>query len=90
VKILADIDALLKPERSSHENSSLSITKLAARPSVPNASSARTSSTGAVMALLELIRVLQTTDDTLAAVAAFAKRIGKRRNAREEQPGPSR
>lgn len=89
LKILAEIDALLKPEAIIATNtSSLSITKLAAATKRPERFiGTHFFNPVPVMALLELIRGLQTTDDTLAAVEAFAKRIGKTTIVAKNSPG---
>ncbi|MDT3671033.1 MAG: 3-hydroxybutyryl-CoA dehydrogenase [Aromatoleum sp.] len=89
LKILADIDALLKPEAIIATNtSSLSITKLAAATKRPERFiGTHFFNPVPMMALLELIRGLQTTDDTLAAVEAFAKRIGKTTIVAKNSPG---
>lgn len=89
LKILAEIDALLKPEAIIATNtSSLSITKLAAATKRPERFiGTHFFNPVPVMALLELIRGLQTTDDTLAAVQAFATRIGKTTIVAKNSPG---
>ena len=40
-----------------------------------------------LMALVELIRGLQTADATVAAIVAFARRLGKTPMVVQEQPG---
>ncbi|WP_332673180.1 3-hydroxybutyryl-CoA dehydrogenase [Aromatoleum sp.] len=89
LKILAEIDALLKPEAIIATNtSSLSITKLAAATKRPERFiGTHFFNPVPVMAMLELIRGLQTTDDTLAAVEAFAARIGKTTIVAKNSPG---
>ncbi len=89
LKILAEIDARLKPEAIIATNtSSLSITKLAAATKRPERFiGTHFFNPVPMMALLELIRGLQTTDDTLAAVEAFAKRIGKTTIVAKNSPG---
>ena len=89
LKILAEIDALLKPAAIIATNtSSLSITKLAAATARPERFvGTHFFNPVPVMALLELIRGLQTTDATLAAVQAFAERIGKKTIVAKNSPG---
>ena len=78
-KILKHADGLVKPGTSIATNtSSISITKLAAVMSRPSEFiGMHFFNPVPMMSLVELIRGLQTSDATVAAAEAFAKRLGK-------------
>ncbi len=78
-KIMKQAEAVMKPEAIMASNtSSISITKLAAATSRPTAFvGMHFFNPVPMMALVELISGLQTAEATLAAVEAFAKRLGK-------------
>ncbi len=79
VKILKQIDALARPEVILATNtSSISITRLAATTSRPGKFiGMHFFNPVPMMTLVELVRGLQTDEDTVAAVAALAKALGK-------------
>ncbi|HJV84587.1 MAG TPA: 3-hydroxybutyryl-CoA dehydrogenase [Noviherbaspirillum sp.] len=89
LKLLRDIDGLLKPEAILASNtSSISITKLAA--AVKRSSQfigMHFFNPVPVMALVELIRGLQTSDETHARVEGLAKQLGKTSITVRNNPG---
>ena len=89
LKILRQVDALVAPEVILASNtSSISITKLAASVSSPSRFiGMHFFNPVPLMALVELIRGLQTSDETVAAVQAFATAIGKTPIAVKNSPG---
>ncbi|SMH34654.1 3-hydroxybutyryl-CoA dehydrogenase [Azospirillum agricola] len=89
VKILKELCETLKPEALLATNtSSISITKLAAATDRPDRFiGMHFFNPVPMMALLELIRGLQTSDATLAAAEAFAKRVGKAPITAKNSPG---
>jgi 3-hydroxybutyryl-CoA dehydrogenase len=78
-RILRQVDGVAKPSAILATNtSSISITKLAAVTSRPQAFiGMHFFNPVPMMSLVELIRGLQTADDTVAATEAFAKKLGK-------------
>jgi 3-hydroxybutyryl-CoA dehydrogenase len=89
LKILKDLCAILKPEALIATNtSSISITKLATATDRPDRFiGMHFFNPVPMMALLELIRGLQTSDETHAAAAEFAGRIGKVAITARNSPG---
>jgi len=89
IKILKDLVAVLKPEALIATNtSSISITKLAAATDRPDRFiGMHFFNPVPLMALLELIRGLQTSDATVEAAMAFAKRVGKAPITAKNSPG---
>ncbi len=89
IKILKDLAAVLKPEALIATNtSSISITKLAAATDRPDRFiGMHFFNPVPLMALLELIRGLQTSDATVEAAMAFAKRVGKAPITAKNSPG---
>jgi len=89
VKILKDLCATLSPRTLVATNtSSISITKLAAATDRPDRFiGMHFFNPVPVMQLVELIRGLQTSDSTVAATEAFAKRIGKVSITAKNSPG---
>ena len=87
--ILKEIDVLAKPDAIIATNtSSISITKLAAAMSRPHQFvGMHFFNPVPVMALVEVIRGIQTSDATVAATEAFAKRTGKSPIAVKNAPG---
>jgi 3-hydroxybutyryl-CoA dehydrogenase len=89
LKILKDVDALLKPEAILASNtSSISITKLAAATGrADRFLGMHFFNPVPVMALVEIICGLQTSDATHAAVEALAKQLGKTPITVKNNPG---
>ncbi len=89
IKILKDLDAILKPETIIATNtSSISITQLAAATTRPDRFiGMHFFNPVPLMALVELIRGLATSDATLAAAHAFSVALGKTPIAVKNSPG---
>jgi 3-hydroxybutyryl-CoA dehydrogenase len=89
VKILKQADGLARPGTIIATNtSSISITKLAAGTSRPEGFiGMHFFNPVPMMALVELIRGLRTSDETVAAAEAFAKRLGKTPIVVKNSPG---
>jgi 3-hydroxybutyryl-CoA dehydrogenase len=89
LRILAQIDGIVPPATIIATNtSSLSVTRLAAATRRPERFiGTHFFNPVPMMALLELIRGLQTNDETLAAIQAFAARIGKTTIVARNSPG---
>ena len=89
LRILKEIDAIVAPTAIIASNtSSLSITKLAASISRPERFiGMHFFNPVPLMALVELIRGLQTSDETQAAVQAFATAVGKTPIVAKNSPG---
>ena len=89
LKILRQVDALAKPSALIASNtSSISITTLAAVTSRPASFlGVHFFNPVPMMALVELVRGLQTSDATIAAATAFAKRLGKTPIVVKNSPG---
>jgi 3-hydroxybutyryl-CoA dehydrogenase len=89
LKILKDLSATLNPRSLIATNtSSISITRLATATDRPDRFiGMHFFNPVPVMALVELIRGLQTSDSTVAATEAFAKRIGKVSITAKNSPG---
>jgi 3-hydroxybutyryl-CoA dehydrogenase len=89
LRILKEIDAIVAPTAIIASNtSSISITKLAASASSPSRFiGMHFFNPVPLMALVELIRGLQTSDETLAAVQAFATTVGKTPIVAKNSPG---
>jgi len=89
VKILRQADALARPDALIVSNtSSISITTLAAMTSRPASFlGVHFFNPVPMMALVELVRGLQTSDETVAAAVAFAKRLGKTPIVVKDSPG---
>jgi len=89
LKILKDLSATLNPRALIATNtSSISITRLATATDRPDRFiGMHFFNPVPVMALVELIRGLQTSDSTVAAAEAFAKRIGKVAITAKNSPG---
>jgi 3-hydroxybutyryl-CoA dehydrogenase len=89
LKILKDLSASLNPRALIATNtSSISITRLATATDRPDRFiGMHFFNPVPVMALVELIRGLQTSDSTVAAAEAFAKRIGKVAITAKNSPG---
>lgn len=88
-RILKQVDGIAKPTAILASNtSSISITKLAAATSHPHRFvGMHFFNPVPMMALVEIIRGLQTDDATVAAVDAFAKRLGKTPITVQNSPG---
>ena len=89
LKILRQVDGLAKPGALIASNtSSISITTLAAVTSRPGSFlGVHFFNPVPMMALVELVRGLQTSDATVAAATAFAKRLGKTPIVVRNSPG---
>jgi 3-hydroxybutyryl-CoA dehydrogenase len=89
LRILRQVDGLAAPDTVLASNtSSISITALAAVVSRPERFlGMHFFNPVPLMALVELIRGLQTSDETLAAVRAFAERLGKAPIVVKNSPG---
>jgi 3-hydroxybutyryl-CoA dehydrogenase len=89
LRILKEIDAIVPATTIIASNtSSISITKLAASVSSPSRFiGMHFFNPVPLMALVELIRGLQTSDETLAAVQAFATTVGKTPIVAKNSPG---
>lgn len=89
LRILAQIDGIVQPHTIIATNtSSLSVTRLAAATRRPERFiGTHFFNPVPMMALLELIRGLRTDDETLAAIQAFATRIGKTTIVARNSPG---
>jgi 3-hydroxybutyryl-CoA dehydrogenase len=88
-KILRQVDGIAKPSAILASNtSSISITKLAAVTSRPAGFiGIHFFNPVPMMSLVELIRGLQTSEDTVAATEAFAKKLGKTPIVVQNSPG---
>jgi 3-hydroxybutyryl-CoA dehydrogenase len=89
LRILKEVDAIARPEAIIATNtSSISITRLAAATSRPaQFVGMHFFNPVPLMALVEVIRGLQTDDATMAAVAAFARKLGKTPVPTKNSPG---
>ncbi len=89
LRILTQIDGIVPPSTLIATNtSSLSVTRLAAATQRPDRFiGTHFFNPVPMMALLELIRGLETSDETLVAIQAFAKAIGKTTIVAKNSPG---